>query len=95
MFESRFARQLRYIAKLLRRAKKYPVYARLNREERRVELRRFFGFGAMVARVSVHGSEGMPHKAVVTSSVPFDTSAKLIFERELPLVVEFRTESKS
>lgn len=91
LYVARFAGEWRTIAKFLREERGYrTARACLNRAKQCTEMRLFFGFGRLVARVKVCGSEGYPRVAVVTSPKPLSESVKLIFDRKLPLVVDFR-----
>lgn len=92
LYVARYVRQLRNIAKQLRR-EGHRVWPRLNYESRCVELRTRFGFGGLFAKINVHGSEGAPFKAVITSTAPMLPIERLVFEKTLPVSVEFNVET--
>lgn len=84
VYVMQFRKELKDIAKRIRRHGYSHPGVYINREQAYAEIRTLCGFGRLVALIKVHGSESTPFRAIVRSVTPLPTQVQAEFTKAMP-----------
>jgi hypothetical protein len=89
VYVAQYRKELQRVAKELRNHG-YPLArACLNRQQGCIRIYTWLGFGSVVAAIRMHGSEGAPYMAIVTSPSPLSEKSKELFKKAIRFTIRF------